>query len=243
MNDVRRSDSPPDQELLLGRARGLLSPSQFALPIGDSLMALLLLGVLVMTFVDGSPRIGELAADLTFGLYGEAAFVMLQWTLSDITTRLKKRPPIWGIVLTAALLLLIYPETRVMILMASQRGAAVLIPLLLSIGSRFSAMWSMPSRPVVEKLAARAQSEARLYTAIALFGAMTLLLIAGFAYAPLGALNLAGSNLSILVAGFIYFAVAAYDDWRVRTKAFANHPTRLFSRKRLSTEELDAALL
>jgi hypothetical protein len=230
------------------RARGALAASQFTLPLGDGLMALFLLGVLVMSCVgvttpELGPRLGELANDLTFGVYCEAAFLMLQWTLSDIATRLKKRPPIWAIVLTAAFLLLIYPESRVMILMAYHRGAAVLLPLLLSIGSRFSTMWTMPSRPPIEKLAARAQSEARLYTAIALLGAITLLGLAGAVIPQLGSLNLTGSPLPILGAGAIYFAIAPFVDWRVRRAAFSRHPTMLFSRKRLDAAELEAPLL
>ena len=232
-----------DERLMVERARGALTPGQLALPVGDALTALLLLGVVVMSYLplanpELGPRLGQFARDLTFGVYFEGAFLLLQWTLSDIATRLKKRPPIWAIVLTAALLLLLNPEARGILMIAHQQGGiAVLIPLLVSVASRFSTMWTMPSRPPIEKLAARAQSEARLYTAIALLGAVTLLQLAG------AAMNISGSDMPILAAGAIYFAIAAFDDWRVRRASFAKRPTMLFTRKRLAFEELDVPLL
>jgi hypothetical protein len=241
------TDKPADEQLMIARARGL-TPGQFALPAGDALTALLLVAVLVMSYIplanpEIGPRVGQLAADLTFGVYFEAAFVFLQWTLSDIATRLKKRPPVWAMVLIAAFLLMMYPESRGFLMYAQDRGIAVLIPLLFSVGSRFSTMWTMPSRPPIEKLAARAQSEARMYAAVALFGAITLLHVAGAVIPQLAQMNISGSNMPIIAAGAVYFAIAAFDDWRVRRAPFARRPTVLFTRKRVALEELDMPLL
>jgi len=60
----------------------------------------------------------------------------------------------------------------------------------------------------------------------------------GVKLTPLGP-DLFNGNFPPLVAGAIYFAVAAYDDWRVRGRRFAERPTVLFRFDPMNIEYLE----
>jgi len=75
----------------------------------------------------------------------------------------------------------------------------------------------MPDRPRIEKIAARAQIGNRLTTGLALAALVTIAMLFGVNDAWVA-----------LTAGAIYFAVAAFDGWRVRGRKFAERPTVLF---------------
>jgi hypothetical protein len=219
----------PDNVL---RAQLLQRGRRVAAPLPDGLLALVL-GLAAL--VDFLPQqMLELVPTWILAsrhefmtvLFVEGAFLMMQGSLVDIATRLRKRPPIWLGVLIIAGVALFSGDSMRMIIIAWQQGMAVFLPLLLSLAERGAMLWRMPDRSVVEKLAARALIANRITTGLALGGAMTLLLIMGpitgrYEFANLGQWPLLG-------AGAIYFAIAAYDDWRVRGRRFAEKPAVLF---------------
>lgn len=153
--------------------------------------------------------------ELIFVLMVEGGFLLMQGTLVDIATRLKKRPPIWAVALIVAAVVLFSGEALDVLRLAWQRGLVVFLPLLVSLGERATVLWRMPDRPTIEKIAARALISNRITTALVLFALMTAAMLLGF-------------DEGALAAGAIYFAVAAFDDWRVRGRRFAERPSVLF---------------
>lgn len=155
--------------------------------------------------------------ELGFGLMVEGGFLMMQGTLVDIATRLRKRPPVWAVALIVAAVVLLSDEARGVLGLAWQRGALVFVPLLVSLGERATVLWRLPDRPTIEKIAARALISNRITTALVLLAILTAAMLLGFS----------GARFA-LAAGAVYFAVAAYDDWRVRGRRFAERPSVLF---------------
>lgn len=175
--------------------------------------------------------------DLVFALIVEGGFLMMQGTLIDIASRLRKRPPVWMIVIIVGGVLLFSQEARVVLWMAWGRGWVVFVPLLISLAERGAVLWHLPNRSRIEKIAARALVSNRITTGLALFGLITAVMIAGVVtnrwdWANLGA-------WPALTAGAIYFAIAAFDDWRVRGRAFAERPRVLFGWDSIGIEYLE----
>jgi hypothetical protein len=188
-----------------------LSTPRFAFPIPDAVMAAIFALAAAFPYV-----FPELQDELGFSLMVEGGFLMMQGTLVDIATRLKKRPPVWVVALIVLAVVLLSDEARGVLGLAWQRGAVVFLPLLLSLGERATVLWRMPDRPTIEKIAARALISNRITTALVLLALLTAAMLLGF------------TGVLALAAGAIYFAVAAYDDWRVHGRKFAEHPSVLF---------------
>lgn len=165
--------------------------------------------------------------DLVYSLIVEGGFLLAQGTLIDIATRLRKRPPIWAAALIVIAVMLFSQNTMDVIRMAWQHGAVVFVPLLVSIAERGTVLWRMPGRPRIEKIAARALVANRISTGLWLFGLVTLAMIVGVVFPSLYDSTTIGA-LPTMIAGALYFAVAAFDDWRVRGAKFAAHPRVLF---------------
>lgn len=164
--------------------------------------------------------------ELLYVLIVEGGFLLMQGTLVDIATRLRKRPPLWLIPIIVAGVAIFSREAVGVLQMAWQRGLPVFIPLLLSLLERGTVLWNMPNRSRIQKIAARALIANRITTGLALFGLMTLVMITGvifnlYEWSSLG-------SWPTLAAGAIYFGVAAFDDWRVRGRRFAEKPRVLF---------------
>jgi hypothetical protein len=112
--------------------------------------------------------------------------------------------------------------------MAWQRGSLVFVPLLVSLAERGTVLWTMPTRSRVEKIAARALIANRITTGLALFALITLTMVASFMTVLADYSELLSGAWVLLGAGAVYFAVAAFDDWRVRGQRFAEKPRVLF---------------
>ena len=193
---------------------------RLAAAVPDALIAALLL------FAALSPHAAPLLDGLAFGLIVEGGFLLMQGTLVDIATRLKKRPPVWLIVIIVAGVALFSQEALGVLRMAWGRGMAVFLPLLVSIAQRGSALWHMPDKSREQKIAARALIANRITTALVLFGLVTAAMVAGTMFHDY--YDVLTGAATILGAGALYFAVAAFDNWRVRGKKFAEKPTVLF---------------
>lgn len=193
------------------RARVLARSGRLAYPIPDALTALVFAAAAAFDFFP--PQVRD---DLGFALLAEGAFLMMQGTLVDIATRLKKRPPVWAVPLIFGAVLLFSDYAREMVRFAWARGPVVFAPLLLSLVQRALVLWHMPVRPRIERIAARALVANRITTGLALLAVLTAAMIIG----PPAWL--------FLTLGAIYFAIAAFDDWRVRGPKFAERPSVLF---------------
>ena len=173
------------------------------------------------------PSLFEAREELMFVLFVEGGFLMAQGTLVDIATRLRKRPPIWVAALIVIGVMIFSQYTWDVIRVAWQRGSVVFLPLLVSIAERGTVLWRMPDRPQIEKIAARALIANRILTGLVLLGLMTAAMLIGVAFPQLYDFS-AHSAKFILFAGALYFAIAAFDDWRVRGPKFAQKPRVLF---------------
>ena len=216
---------------------------RFAIPVPDALMAMMFALAAVLDFLTPEqlaalpPGLFEYRQELLFALLVEGGFLLMQGTLVDIATRLKKRPPVWAIVIIVAAVVLFSREALQVLHYAWGRGTAVFIPLLVSLAQRGRMLWTMPDRSRVEKLAARALIGNRITTGLALFGLMTLIMIIGVVFHTWD-WDLLGA-WPVLVAGAVYFAIAAYDEWRVRTPKFAERPRVLFGFDPLGVKYLE----
>lgn len=201
----------------------LQAGGRFALRISFALLALIYAAAAFVPpslFGTRAPAFGAAMQELHFGLLFEGGFLMFQCTLIDIATRVKKRPPLWAVLVIGVVLLPFSIGTTDVLRLAYDRGAAVLIPLLVSLVDRFMVMWHMPAYSRIEKIGARALIGNRLLTGMILAGLFGLVVLAD--WWPWESVS------PMLVAGAIYFAIAAYDEWRVRQPRFAERPRTLF---------------
>jgi hypothetical protein len=220
-------------ESLGGRLR------RYAFPVPDALLAFIyLIYALAFLYPEKAPHAMFQAADgLIFALIAEGAFLFGQGTLVDVATRLKKRPPVWTIpFILGGVILFVGNQTGAWTVMkeAWSQGAVAFFPLLLSLIERGVMLWQMPSRTPTQKMAARALVSNRIITALVLFG---IIAISGFV-ATLRKVDF-DKEWPIFLAGAIYFAIAAYDEIRVRRPAFAEKPTVLFRYDVLGVKALD----
>lgn len=115
-------------------------------------------------------------------------------------------------------------------------GAGVFVPLLLSLIERGAILRRMPERPRIEKIAARALISNRIITAVTLIGSFVAAIVIVVALTPR---EWPDESWPALAAGALYFTIAAFDDWRVRGRRFAERPRVLFGREVLRIEQLD----
>jgi len=240
--DAARPGEPPLDSHAI-RARLLSRGGRFAAPLPDFLMAALLAMAALLDFIPPE-RLGTVTIALLqsrdalfFALMIEGGFLLMQGTLVDIASRLKKRPPVWLIVLILGGVVLFSGEARSVLRSAWEQGLVVFVPLLLSLAERGAILWHLPSRSTIQKIAARALISNRITTGLALFGLMTAVMMVGvifslYEFSSLGA-------WPPLAAGAVYFGVAAFDDWRVRGRRFAERPSVLFGFDPLGITHLD----
>jgi hypothetical protein len=151
----------------------------------------------------------------------EAALLMIMASVTDVATRLERRPPLWAVILIAAALFVFsgYGIPTVKYLWANG-GLVVLVPFILSACERFAILWYMPGKPRVMKVAARALMSNRIAAGMGALALMAGLLVVSMMVDGID--DMAGSAL-VFAAGF-YFAIGAVDTWRVRQPFFEARP-------------------
>jgi hypothetical protein len=210
------------------RVRFLQTGRRLAFPAPDAVMALLLAAAAAVEFLPPAllARVPhaflESREELSMALVIEGAFLMAQATLVDIATRLRKRPPVWAIPLIAGAVVLFSDHARQAVVWTWQNGGtALLIPLLLSLAERATILWRMPVRTDIQKIAERALVGNRITTGIGVLVVFAAGSIASMYYDWSG-------GWVFFAAGALYFAIAAFDEWRVRGARFARNPRVLF---------------
>jgi hypothetical protein len=213
------------------RARLMQAGQRFAFPVPDGLMAAVFALAAVVDFLPSaqlalfSPAFLAGREDLMFALFVEGGFLMMQGTLVDIATRLKKRPPIWAVPIIGGVVLLFSEYARGVLVVAWERGTVVFVPLLFSLIERAMVLWYLPDRTRAQKLAARALISNRMATGLVLLGVYGAVTISGVVFRYYDFVNRAWLSLGL---GAVYFAVAAFDRWRVLGPRFAERPSVLF---------------
>ncbi len=215
---------------------------RFAFPIPDALLAIVFALAATVDFLTPEQLAkwpaGFLEArdDLMFVLIVEGGFLMAQGTLVDIATRLRKRPPIWLVPIIVGGVLLFSQGSLGVVSMAWHQGGVVFVPLLLSLAERGAILWNMPNRSRIQKIAARALIANRITTGLWLAGLFTVAMLIGVATNRFE--NFSGT-WPLMAAGALYFGIAAFDDWRVRGRRFAERPRVLLGFDPIHIEYLE----
>jgi hypothetical protein len=168
----------------------------------------------------------QVAEGLTFVALTEVFFAMAQGTLTDVATRLRRRPPWWLVVLIAGGLGLMYPDTVMMLRGAFREGWMVFLPFGWSVLERLRELWTMPDAPRLEKLRRRALVSGRISIVLVVPGAA--LAVAGLTYAlgrEPGGFDLLGRTAGWWLAAA--FGLATADIVRVHRPSFARRPRAL----------------
>ncbi|HKR63943.1 MAG TPA: hypothetical protein VJZ00_09440 [Thermoanaerobaculia bacterium] len=174
--------------------------------------------------------------ELYFAMYVEAGFLILQLALVDYATRLDK-PLTTGTIIVIVVALSLFLGLPLEVLRAAwSKGAFVFVTMLLSLFERGAILRDMPARPRIEKIAARALISNRIVTAATLLGSFVAAVIIVVALTPR---EWPDESWPPLAAGAVYFAIAAFDDWRVRGRRFAENPRTLFGYEVLRIKQTD----
>lgn len=233
----------PMTDLYFGRLRSRLSPDAarvtHALP--DAILAMLfVLAATAEVFPNVvSQSILESRNQLYFAMYAEACFLVLQLALVDMATRIDKPLPTDLIIVIVIALTLFLGLPLEVLRAAWAMGIYVFVSMLLSFIERGAILRHMPERPRIEKIAARALISNRIVTALTLLGSFVAAVIIVVALTPR---EWPDESWPQLAAGAVYFAIAAFDDWRVRGRRFAEHPRTLFGYEVLPIQQLDPYL-
>lgn len=225
------------------RLRSLLTPgvARVTHTLPDALLALLFaLAAAAALFpqITFLQPILESRNQLYFAMYVEAGFLILQLALVETATRLDKPLPA-GAIIAIVVALTLYLGLPFEVLRAAwSMGVSVFVPLLLSLIERGAILRHMPTRPRIEKIAARALISNRIITALALIGSFVAAIVGVVALTPY---EWPDESWPQLAAGALYFAIAAFDDWRVRGRRFAERPRALFGYEVLKIGQLDPA--
>ena len=201
---------------------------RLAHPLPDAVLALLFALAALVEFLPPQSLLhvptGLLASrdDLIFVLFVEGGFLLMQGSLIDVATRLKKQPPLWVAMLIVAGLALFSDHALEVLQVAWQRGMMVFLPLLISLGERGLVLWQMPKRTRIEKIAARALASNRITAGIAILGLCVAAIVAMVVVT-----DLPMAGWLPFAAGALYYGMATYDAYRVRGRKFAEKPTVL----------------
>jgi hypothetical protein len=174
--------------------------------------------------------------DLYFALYVEAGFLVLQLVLVDLATRLRRKPSTGTMVAMVVVAVLFLGLPLQVLHAAWSMGIGVFVSMLFSLVDRGAILRHLPDRPRIEKVAARALISNRIITASVLLGSFVAAVVIVVAFTPN---EWPDESWPQLAAGALYFAIAAFDDWRVRGRRFAEKPRVLFGYEVLRIEMLD----
>lgn len=183
-----------------------------------------------------SQRILDSRNDLYFALYVEAGFLILQLVLVDTATQLKKGMSVDTIIVVVIVLSLFLGLPLAVLRAAWSMGIIVFVPMLISLFERGMILRRMPERPAIEKIAARALISNRIITGGTLLGSFVAAILIVVILTPY---EWPDESWPTLAAGALYFAIAAFDDWRVRGRRFAENPRVLFGYEILRIRDLD----
>lgn len=174
------------------------------------------------------------------GMPGHEALVLicmvefLSWmfmcTLIDIASRLRAPPPWWLGLLIAGGLLLLYPDMLGLLQMAWSMGVWMFAPIAWSLLERLRELWTLPRADRLEKLRRRALTFDRLYTGLVFAGAFTLQMLGSAIFSGTGSFDEQLGQMLLPYALALFFAIAAFDVWRVHRPAFERKPLSLWPR-------------
>ncbi len=168
----------------------------------------------------------------------EVGFLIPQVVLTDLATRLRKRPPWWLIPPLAIAALLFAPGGFDLLRTLLANQALLLVPALWSVFHRARLLWEMPGKPRLERMRVRALSAGRANVgALAVLGWLGFSLARSAGWAPLQGGG--GPDEAICIVAALYFLACAFDAWRVGGPAFARRPRPLLRVDFIGVRDVD----
>jgi hypothetical protein len=166
---------------------------------------------------------------LTLTMIADGATLMAFSSLVDVASRLKKALPWWLGIVAGVGILAFNNEVVGMLGIAWTQGLAVFLPFAWSLFDRVRQLWTLPSAPSIEKIRRRTLTFDRLYVGIVIMAlwiaGIVLAVISGFAVIE----DLSGP-VALIAGGTAFYAIAAYNAWRVYRPAFCQRPRSLLHR-------------
>lgn len=150
----------------------------------------------------------------------EVLFLIPQLTLTDIATRIGKRPPWWLLppITIGALVLAPGGLEAARVLLDNQ--SVLLLPALWSVFHRGRLLWDMPGKPAIERMRVRALSAGRANA-----GAVVVIVLLGLSFAhSMTGFNppwLPGQDTLAMALAAAYFLACGSDAWRVGGPGFS----------------------
>ena len=216
--------------------------SLMSLPLADAALAIVFVlyavGAVRPEFLLSLPGpLRGLEESLMHVVMLEAGYLLFAGTLVDLATRLQKRPPLIVVIALAACIPLFSESARESLVRAWGEGLVVFIPLVVSLFDRMAVLWYMPGSSPLERMRARALTSDRVVmgmVALALFAASLI----GLMMIPAaGSLLETGAPIGAVIV--LYFAVAAFNEIRVRSRSFESDPKVLLPMDLLEVRKLD----
>jgi hypothetical protein len=164
---------------------------------------------------------------LMFAVMADGATLMLSATLVDVASRMRTAPPWWLGILISAGILIVYPDTIMLLREAWSLGLGIFAPFAWSIIERLRELWTLPAASTLEKIRRRTLTFDRLYSALIVGGVSTI------AALVLAICNDGSFPVHLFEQGapwvvLVFYAIAAFNAWRVHTPAFARRPRSLW---------------
>lgn len=171
----------------------------------------------------------------------EAGFLLPQVTLTDVATRLSKRPPWWLVPPLAVGVLLLAPGGLEFARTLLANQSLLLVPALWSVFHRARQLWELPGKPALQRMRVRALSCGRANIGgVAIVALLTFSIARTSGWEPLQG-RLGPDQVTCIVAA-LYFLAGAFDAWRVGGAAFARNPRPFLRFDFIGVRDVDAPL-
>lgn len=185
-----------------------------------------MLGTVLFFAIDG---VGSYRIDmpvLMLAVLADGATLMAFSSLIDVASRLKKPMKWWLALPLGAGILAFNREVVDMFGLAWSQGLAVFIPFTWTLLDRIRQLWTLPLASPMEKIRRRTMIFDRLYVGLFIMVAWIACVLAGVLTGFSAIEDFTGSR-ALIAVGVSFYAVAAFNAWRVYQLAFSRRPRSL----------------
>ncbi len=185
-----------------------------------------MLGTVLFFAIDG---IGSYRIDmpvLMLAVLADGATLLAFSSLIDLASRLKKPMPWWLALPMGAGVLALNREVIDMLGLAWSQGLAVFIPFTWTLLDRIRQLWTLPLASPMEKIRRRTMTFDRLYVGLCMMAIWIVCVLVAVLSGLAGIDDFTGPG-ALIVVGIGFYAIAAFNAWRVYQPAFSRRPRSL----------------